>query len=307
MSAGAWWLRLCSRERIHAQDSPNPKEMASRALGVYPRVGRAERMDCPGSPSMSTVNAERVGPALSPQKKLSTTTVTGRNGILQRYFYFAMSLLMAAIVVTGFKRTVNDNLFHPAVSRPFILWIHAAAFAGWVIFFIGQSTLVRIRKVSWHRSIGWFGAGLATVMVPLGVATAIVMARFDAVQLHQKDADAFLSIPFYDMIAFGALIALAIYWRTKPEVHRRLIFIATCGLMDAPVARFDYVFNNNLFFPCLDLLILLGLGRDLLIDRRVHKVYFYALPLLIGGQSLALYMWRSNPAWWQGITHAILG
>ena len=260
------------------------------------------------SSSMSTVNAERVGPAI-PKKKLSTVTVSSRNGMVQRYFYFAMSLVLAAIVVTGFQRTVNDNLFHPAMPRPFILWIHGAAFAGWVIFFICQSTLVRIHKVSWHRSLGWFGAGLATVMVPLGTATAIIMARFDAVQLHQSESDAhaFLSIPFYDMTAFGALIALAIYWRTRPEWHRRLIFIATCGLMDAPVARFDYIFYHNLFFPCLDLLIVLGVARDLLVDRRVHKVYLYALPLLIVGQSLAVYMWRHNPSWWQGITHAIMG
>jgi FtsH-binding integral membrane protein len=255
---------------------------------------------------MSIVNAERVGAAVVPEKKLSTLAVTGRNGIVQRYFYFAMSLLLAAIVIDGFKRTVNDNLFHPTVPRPFILWIHGAAFAGWITFFICQSTLVRIHKVSWHRSIGWFGAGLATVMVPLGITTAIIMNRFDTLQLHQVGIDSFLSIPFYDMIAFGACIALAIYWRTKPELHRRLIFIATCGLMDAPIGRFDYLFDHNLFYPCLDLLILLGVARDLLVERRVHKVYLYALPLLFVGQSLAVYMWRHNPAWWQGITHAIL-
>jgi hypothetical protein len=256
---------------------------------------------------MSTVNAERVRAVVVPAKKISPLTVTGRNGILCRYFYFAMSLLLAAIVVAGFKRTVNDNLFHPAVPRPFILWIHGAAFAGWVIFFICQSTLVRIGKVSWHRAIGWFGAGLATVMVPLGVVTAIIMARFDTVRLHQSGAGAFLSIPFYDMIAFGVLIALAVYWRTKPELHRRLVFIATCGLMDAAFGRFDYLFEHNLFFPCLDLLIVLGVGRDLLVDGRVNKMYLRALPVLVIGQSLAMYMWRSNPSWWQGITRAILG
>jgi hypothetical protein len=255
---------------------------------------------------MSTVNVERVVAAISPKRKLGATTFTGRNGILCRYFYFAMSLLLAAIVVSGFKRTVNDNLFHPAVPRPFILWIHASAFTLWVIFFISQSTLVRVHKVSWHRSMGWFGAGLATVMVPLGVATAIVMARFDMVQLHLPGADAFLSVPFYDMIAFGVCIALAIYWRTKPELHRRLIFIATCGLMAAALGRFAYLFDNNLFYPCLDLLILLGVARDLLVDRRVHKVYLYAAPFLIVGQSLSVYMWRSNPAWWQAVTRAIL-
>ncbi|HXR14640.1 MAG TPA: hypothetical protein VN777_00410 [Terriglobales bacterium] len=244
---------------------------------------------------------------MRPEKKLGTTTLTGRNGILCRYFYFSMSLLMAAIVVTGFSRTINDNLFHPAVPRPFILWIHGAAFAGWVIFFICQSTLVRVHKVSWHRSIGWFGAGLATVMVPLGIATALIMDRFDTVHHLVTDGDAFLSIPFFDMIAFSALIAPAIYWRTKPELHRRLIFIATCGLMDAAFGRFDYLYNHNLLYVCLDLLIVLGVGRDMLVDRRVHKVYLYALPLLIVGQNLAIYMWRSNPSWWQGITHAIMG
>jgi FtsH-binding integral membrane protein len=255
---------------------------------------------------MSTVNAQRVR-AVSLEKKSGTLTLTGRNGIVQRYFYFAMSLLVAAIVITGFKRTVNDNLFHPAVPRPFILWIHATAFASWVCFFILQSTLVRVGKVSWHRSIGWFGAGLATVMVPLGVTTSIVMTRFDKAQLHQTGVDSFLSIPFYDMIAFGVCIGLALYWRTKPEVHRRLIFIATCSLIDAAFGRFDYLFDHNLYFPCLDLVILLGVARDLLVDRRVHKVYLYALPLLFTGQSLAVYMFRHNPGWWQAITHAILG
>ena len=254
---------------------------------------------------MSTINSERLGPAIALGTK--SRALTGHNGLVQRYFYFAMSLLVAAIVADGFKRTVDANLFHPTVPRPFILWIHGAAFAGWVVFFIAQSTLVRVRKVSWHRFLGWFGAGLATVMVPLGVATAIVMTRFDMVQLHQSGAEAFLSVPFYDMLAFGVCIALAIYGRTNPELHRRLVFIATCGLTDAAFGRFDYLFDHNLFFPCLDLVILLGVARDLLVDRRVHKVYLYALPLLIVGQSLATYMWRGNPSWWQGITHAIMG
>ena len=149
----------------------NLKKMTSRALAVYAPVGRARELKSRRILTMSTVNVERAASAISPGRKLGTTSLTGRNGILCRYFYFAMSLLLAAIVVTGFKRTVNENLFHPAIPRPFILWIHASAFSAWAIFFIAQSTLVRVHKVSWHRSIGWFGAGLAAVMVPLGVAT----------------------------------------------------------------------------------------------------------------------------------------
>jgi energy-converting hydrogenase Eha subunit H len=109
------------------------------------------------------------------------------------------------------------------------------------------------------------------------------------------------------MMVFGVIIALAIYWRKRPEFHRRLMFVATCGLMDAPVARFDFLFDHSLFLLCVDLLIALGMVRDLVVDRRVHKVYLYALPALIAAQSLAIYMWRVNPPWWRTITHAILG
>ena len=226
---------------------------------------------------------------------------------LTRYFYLSMSLVFAGLVVWGFSRTVNASLIHANPPRPLLLWFHGAAFSTWVVFFITQSALVRVRKVSVHRLLGWFGAGLAAVMVVLGFSIAPIMTRFDMVVLHQTDVAQFIAIPFYDMIAFGALIALAIYWRKKPDYHKRLVFIASCGLMDAAVGRFAFIFDNSLFFPALDCLILLGVGRDLVVDGRVHKVYRHALPLLIIGQGIAVYLWRVNPAWWQGITRAILG
>ena len=238
----------------------------------------------------------------------ATSTWTQSKTFLSRYFYFCMSLVLAALVVWGFSKTVDANLFHATPPRPILLWIHGAAFSTWLVFFIAQSALVRVHKVSVHRTLGWFGTGLATLMVGLGFTIAVVMARFDTFVLHQIGADAFLAIPFYDMVVFGTLIALAIVvWRKKPEYHRRLVFIASCGLMDAAFGRFDFLFNHNLFFPLLDSLILLGIARDLVVDGRVHKVYRYALPVLIMGQSLAMYAWRANPAWWRAVTSAIIG
>ncbi len=239
-------------------------------------------------------------------EKDSTTTNPLRT-FLSRYFYLCMALVMAALVVWGFSRTVDANLFHANPPRPLLLWMHGAAFSAWVVFFILQSSLVRARKVSVHRFLGWFGVGLATAMVALGFTIAVVMARFDTVVLHQGGADAFLSIPFCDMIVFGSCMAFAIAWRKWPDYHRRLVFIASCQLMDAAVGRFDFIFNHNLFYPSLDLLIVLGMMRDWVVEGRVHKVYLYVLPPMIVVQSLAVYAWRLNPAWWQGITHTILG
>jgi hypothetical protein len=231
----------------------------------------------------------------------------GRYRLLDKYFYLAMSLLIAAIVVVGFSQTVNRNLFHPAVPRPTLLWIHAAAFSLWIVFYILQSALVRVRKVKWHRLLGWFGVGLAAVMVPLGFTVAIIMGRFDKHVLHIADADTFLSVPFGDMLIFSVLVGLAIYWRRKPELHRRLLFVGTCALLDAPFGRFDYLFNHSLFFLALDAVILLGVARDLLVNRRIHIVYRVALPSLVVLQALMVYLWRAAPSWWSNIGQALLG
>jgi hypothetical protein len=257
--------------------------------------------DVPGESSVSIGSVgldARVEQEANIAKRLKT--------FLGRYFYLCMSLLMAGLVVWGFSHTVDTNLFHANPPRPLLLWLHGAAFSTWMAFFIVQSALVRVRKVSVHRFLGWFGAGLATVMVALGFTIAVIMTRFDTAVLHQKDVAAFLSIPFADMIVFGPCVAMAIYWRKRSEYHRRLVFIATCQLMDAAIGRFDFWFNHSIFYVGLDLLIALGMVRDWAADGGINKVYRYALPPIIALQSLAVYAWRVNPGWWQWITHTIL-
>jgi len=155
---------------------------------------------------------------------------------LSRYFYLCMSLVMAGLVVWGFSRTVDASLFHAKPARPLLLWMHGAAFSTWVLFFIAQSTLIRVRKVIVHRTLGWFGAGLATVMVVLGLTVAVVMTRFDMMVLHQRGVDSFLSIPFWDMLVFGTCIALAIRWRKKPEYHRRSCSLRLANSWTRPLA-----------------------------------------------------------------------
>jgi hypothetical protein len=109
------------------------------------------------------------------------------------------------------------------------------------------------------------------------------------------------------MLTFGTLLGLAIVWRGKPEMHRRFLVLATCGLLDAAFGRFDYLFNHNLFMVCVDAVMLLGVARDLLVDGRVHKVYFYGIPVLVIGQNLAMYLWRAAPGWWLSSCKEILG
>lgn len=225
---------------------------------------------------------------------------------LARYFYFSMTLLMAVLALWAFSHTVDRGLLHAAPPRPLLLWFHAAAFAAWIAVFVAQSALVCAHKVRVHRTLGWVGAGLAAFMVVSGFLVANVMMRFESTVLH-RNVTSFLSILWCDMIIFGACMALAIYFRKKPEYHRRLVFLASCQLMQAIFVRFHYLGANGLYFPALDLLIVAGMVRDLIVDARVNRIYLYAFPSMIALQAFATYLQRVDPGWWQSATHAILG
>jgi hypothetical protein len=218
-----------------------------------------------------------------------------------------MSLVMAGLSVWGFSRTVDVRLLHAAPPRPLLLWIHAAIFSAWVGLFVAQSALVRVRKVSVHRALGLFGAALAATMVVSGFIVSVVMLRFEITVLNRKTVAPFLSILWADMIIFGACMALAIYFRKRPEYHRRLVFMASCQLMQAAFVRFDYIGYHALYYPALDLLIVAGILRDIVVDGRVNRIYLYVFPAMIVLQAWATYLERVNPSWWQAATQAVLG
>jgi hypothetical protein len=259
--------------------------------------------------STSSGRQELSYPSSSPQIQSVKTAASGWWRSLDQYFYFLMSLLIALAVVYGFSRTVDDKLIHPTIPRPFILYLHAAIFAGWVAFFILQTAIVRAGNVRLHRMTGLFGAALGAGVFVVGIATAIAMARFNILHFHARYAGLALLVSFYDMIAFAIPFALALYWRRKPELHRRLMLIATCALTAAAFGRFPippHVRPAVFFYAAVDLLILLGMARDLTVTKHAHPVYLYALAAFVVCQTVVVHaVYHHSPSWLR-IAHAIL-
>lgn len=226
---------------------------------------------------------------------------------LEKYFYFGMSLLIAAVVVYGFGHTFESRLIHGTPRRPILLWVHAVLFSGWVVFYVTQSMLVRVRKVKLHRIFGWAGVALGTSMVVVGPWVAVVMARFDTIQLHRANRDAFLIVQLSDMVVFAICFGLAILWRTNPELHRRLMLIATCALTGAAFGRMPMMHAPLAFYGGIDGLILLGVLRDLAVRRRIHAVYLIAIPLLVAGQTAVSEIFMHRSGFWILIAHKVLG
>lgn len=107
------------------------------------------------------------------------------------------------------------------------------------------------------------------------------------------------------MLTFSAAFGLSIFWRRRPEFHRRLMVLATCCLTGAAFARIPMV-PEHTFYICVDLLVLLGVVRDLIVNGRVHAVYRYGLPCMMVGQALAQYLMGVTPLWWLAVTHQIM-
>jgi hypothetical protein len=226
--------------------------------------------------------------------------------LLDRYFYFAMSLVILVLVTGMFSTTVPARLFHPKVAPPYIVWIHGAVFYGWVLFFILQTALARLHKVRVHRTLGWFGLALGLADLGLGVATTIAMHRFEFNTLRQGNfAIISTSVPLFDMVCFAATFGLAILWRKNLEYHRRLMYVASCALTAAAWGRApESVLPGFWFYAGVDFLILLGVTRDLLVDRTIHRVYMLALPLFIAGQITVAQI--TFTAWWLRAARSIL-
>jgi hypothetical protein len=263
-----------------------------------------------------------VGHTIAHPSQTLVNDAESRKRLLGNYFYFCMSIVIATVVVYGFSQTAKEKLFHPVIARPSVLYVHAALFSGWILFFVFQSALVRTGMARWHRRTGWIGVGLGIAMFLVGVETAIAMGRFNIFHFHARYPEGALLISSFDISAFTIPFGLATYWRNKPEFHRRLQLMATCALTAAAFGRFPRFFltmgtNHGLaargfliwvaLYAGVDLLILISTIRDLAVDRRIHPVYLFGLPAFVLCQTGMLFTLMHHSAWWLRTARFILG
>jgi hypothetical protein len=213
-------------------------------------------------------------------------------------FYNGMSLLFAAIVFAGFYRTfyLSPWLNGPALSPLRI--VHGVAFSAWILLFVAQTTLVAAGRTAIHRRLGVAGVVLASGMVALGTVLAIGNAR----EGHAPPGIpplVFLIIPLFDMLVFPLLIAAAVWYRGRPETHKRLMLLATVSLLAAPVARIPTALaaaGPLFYFGVVDLLILTGVLYDFVTRRKVHPVYVWGGLAILASQVIRIAL-SGTSAW----------
>ena len=146
-------------------------------------------------------------------------------------FFFGMALLILGTVFVGFAKSYFLAGVFRAPLPNVLIHMHGAAFTCWMLLLITQVSLVSAGRVDIHRKLGIAGFCLACLMVVLGTLAATnMLARGEP---PFADAKAFYAVTLLDMVLFATMVLFAFRTRRDSSTHKRLILLATIGLLDA--------------------------------------------------------------------------
>jgi hypothetical protein len=239
-------------------------------------------------------------------------------GDAARWFYVGMAGACALIAFGGFAPTYWLQLAPGTFIGSPLLHLHAALFSAWTLFFLLQTIFAAQGRIDRHRAWGLLGVSLATAMVLIGFAAADeVLVKRLAAGLGDK-ARAFHIASTSIITLFGVFVFAAIACVRRPEVHKRLMLLATITVLAPAVARVFFAVNVGIaagLRPGLgpprtvdsilisafvaDALILAGVIHDIRTRGRPHPVYVIGGATIVAVQLLRVPM--STTHWWYAI------
>jgi hypothetical protein len=185
------------------------------------------------------------------------------------------------------------------LNLPPLVHAHAAVFTSWLLLLLAQSTLVAAHRVDLHRRLGLLGSGIAACVVVLGVAVSIHGGR------HGWNPGGpfrgpleFMIVPLWDIVVFAVFVAAAVHERRRPELHRRLLLLATVGgMLWAAITRIPPIRGNlPVMLGVLALFVVASPVRDLVARRRPHPVDIWGGLLVLASAPLRAALARTD-AW----------
>jgi len=185
-------------------------------------------------PSLMFVNLARGENDMSTAASAQSNARAGR-------FYIGMAAVCVAAPIFGFLPSFFAPLMQGEFVRPPVFYIHIALFFGWTVYFFAQAWLVANGRIMAHRDWGVLGAALAAAMafsVPLVTITRLNEAGDEPVGV---DAASDAWIDATGLTFFLSAIVLAFANMRRPQVHKRLMLLATIGILNAPLARWSPV------------------------------------------------------------------
>ncbi len=192
--------------------------------------------------------------------------------------YLGLSLLFVIIVAVGFWPSYFGALTTGDVDRPWFIHFHAVVYVGWLGLFVTQAALAAKGRLRQHMRVGNFLIGYGVVVILVGLLATFGMFWLRVRAGAVAEAQAGLISPLLDMIVFTPFFAAAVYFRRVPDLHKRLMIVATTVLLIAAVARMRFLGGDLLVVYLVWVSpIWIAMLRDFFSRRMLHPVYVVGL------------------------------
>jgi hypothetical protein len=221
---------------------------------------------------------------------------TGRAAAVRfdRWFFSTTAALALLIVLVGFAQTLYLSawLGPPPVST--LLYVHGTVMTLWYVLFLAQVTLVARRRTDLHRRLGVLTALTGATLIPLGAAVAIAfIKRMHADPEAGPIAAIIAGFDGVTLVVFAGLVATALVWRQRPDVHKRLMTVASLSLLGPPLAR---LMSDEHALWCTYACVVLPIIVDTAYHRRLHPAFGWSGGLVLVTSHVGLFL-ALRPEW----------
>jgi hypothetical protein len=219
-----------------------------------------------------------------------------------RMFFLGMAITICAIVIVAFAFSLLKTDLASQLASTWVK-VHVLMFSSWIVLFFAQAILVASHRTDLHRRLGVAGAMLAGLMIAVTIEISIEAVRQGRAVLTMPPLEAFVfyTVPHVDIVLFTVLVAAALMFRGKPEIHKRLMLLATIALLDAVADRLPILwrFGRLTHFLVQDLLVAAGVIYDLRSRGRINPAYIWGglLILICPPGAVLLYQYMIPADW----------
>lgn len=215
-----------------------------------------------------------------------------------RSFYVVLTILVAAIAFVGFWRTYFGPLVAGNVEALPLVHFHVVVYVGWLALFVAQAVFAAVGRVDLHVKLGRFGIVYGVFVIAVGSLVGFGMFAVRVRAGAEAEAIGRLFGPVVDMLIFAPLFAASIHYRHKPELHKRLMILATTTLLVAAVSRMRAFVPSLVFVQIVwSAPILLAMAYDYAKRKIVHPVYAFGLVLLLLESQAVRSIARASAPW----------
>ena len=230
---------------------------------------------------------------------MAVNAITLRRPTDRGLFLIAAISFPLLVLIGYFKSYYGRGLFEGVHVPSTLAHVHGIVMSAWVLYFVAQVWLVRLKNIKLHMTMGFAGIGLAALAVITGITAAYYAHLVEGRAPGGLDPRGFFIIPAGDMLLFVLFFAGAIYHRKKAAIHKSLMLMTALNFLPPALARIPVVAPEFTILWAFGLTSIIGISilvYQKIVHGKIVGLFAAALGLFIF--ALPFRMWFSGTETW---------